>query len=360
MDKAHEQALLRCQKPVLFHLCQEFGLRQAQTALLMAKELIQFVPEAALQELPKKKRTKNEPPSEQEMIKARSKLENAQSTIAVRTGVRVSTLLQLCAELGISTDNHLRPGRPLHKGGLLDRLANWRLLQGLTNEDGNLLHPERRKQSEMEMTFINDACRAANLPALLSSNRLPDAMTSLWPEFQKTFHSDIRGTRLNDTLSFGSAGRLKVTYPSSKPRGKLAELQSRLAKDVTKLTGIHHSVNYGKRERCTNHTPGRHGTPTPLFETLTFIRHLLAFWLSSVKQDPYQQFGFSVAGGLFFDQYHPLEIIKSEALVTLFARTVFEYRTLGSVVHVLPIIKDMYVTNDSGAGMENGEEDTLT
>jgi hypothetical protein len=43
MDKAHEQALLRCQKPVLFHLCQEFGLRRAQTALLMAKELIQFV-----------------------------------------------------------------------------------------------------------------------------------------------------------------------------------------------------------------------------------------------------------------------------------------------------------------------------
>jgi hypothetical protein len=93
----------------------------------------------------------------------------------------------------------------------------------------------------MEMTFMNDACRAANLPALLSSNRLPDALTSLWPEFQKTFRSDIRGTRLNDTLSFGSAGWLKVTYPPSKPRGKLAELQSRLAKDVTKLTGVHHS-----------------------------------------------------------------------------------------------------------------------
>lgn len=43
MDKAHEQALLRCQKPVLYHLCHEFGLRRAQTALLMARELIQFV-----------------------------------------------------------------------------------------------------------------------------------------------------------------------------------------------------------------------------------------------------------------------------------------------------------------------------
>jgi hypothetical protein len=43
MDKAHEQALLRCQKPVLFYLCQELGLRRAQTALLMARELIQFV-----------------------------------------------------------------------------------------------------------------------------------------------------------------------------------------------------------------------------------------------------------------------------------------------------------------------------
>jgi hypothetical protein len=43
MDKTHEQALLRCQKPVLFYLCQELGLRRAQTALLMARALIQFV-----------------------------------------------------------------------------------------------------------------------------------------------------------------------------------------------------------------------------------------------------------------------------------------------------------------------------
>jgi hypothetical protein len=94
---------------------------------------------------------------------------------------------------------------------------------------------------EMEMTFINDACRAANLPALLSSNRLPDTMTSLWPEYQKTFCSDIRGTRLNDSLAFGSSGRLKVTYLSSKPKGKFAELQKYFAKGITTLTGIHHS-----------------------------------------------------------------------------------------------------------------------
>jgi hypothetical protein len=74
-------------------------------------------------------------------------------------------------------------------------------------------------------------------------------------------------------------------------------------------------------------------TPSILIERLVELDSVQA------KHDPYQQFGFSVAGGLFFDRYHPPEIIKSEALVTLFARTAFEYHTLGSVVHVLPIIK---------------------
>jgi hypothetical protein len=59
------------------------------------------------------------------MTKARFKLENSQSTAAIGQGVRVLALVQLCTELGISTDNRLRPGRPLHKGGLLELLADW-------------------------------------------------------------------------------------------------------------------------------------------------------------------------------------------------------------------------------------------
>jgi hypothetical protein len=55
--------------------------------------------------------------------------------------------------------------------------------------------------------------------------------------------------------------------------------------------------------------------------------------------DPYAKFGFTVAGGLFLDRYHSPEVVECEALVTLFARTAFEYSTLGEVVHVLPIVK---------------------
>jgi hypothetical protein len=55
--------------------------------------------------------------------------------------------------------------------------------------------------------------------------------------------------------------------------------------------------------------------------------------------DPYAKFGFTVAGGLFLDRYHSPEVVECEALVTLFARTAFEYSTLGEVVHVLPIMK---------------------
>jgi hypothetical protein len=73
------------------------------------------------------------------------------------------------------------------------------------------------------------------------------------------------------------------------------------------------------------------------------IERLVELDSVKVKQDPYQQFGFSIAGGLFLDRYHSPEIIASEALVTLFARTTFEYRTLGKVVHVLPIMKVSYV-----------------
>jgi len=75
--------------------------------------------------VPKKKRTKNDPPSEEEMRRAHWKLKNAQSTAAIGHTVRVPVLLQLCAELNIPTTNPQRPDRPLHKPALLDLLAKW-------------------------------------------------------------------------------------------------------------------------------------------------------------------------------------------------------------------------------------------
>jgi len=93
---------------------------------------------------------------------------------------------------------------------------------------------------EMEMTFMNDACRAANLSAVLFSDRLPDDMKALLPAFQKAFRSDIRGTRLNDMLAFGDSSRLKVTYAST-GRGKLAEQNARYRDNISALTGMHYS-----------------------------------------------------------------------------------------------------------------------
>jgi hypothetical protein len=91
------------------------------------------------------------------------------------------------------------------------------------------------------MTFMNDACRAANLPPLLFSDMLPDAMKSLWPAFQKAFRSDIRGTRLNDILAFGDSGRLKITHPSRRLTGKFAEQKAHFSTVITALTGVRQS-----------------------------------------------------------------------------------------------------------------------
>jgi len=69
------------------------------------------------------------------------------------------------------------------------------------------------------------------------------------------------------------------------------------------------------------------------------IQRLMELETADADQDPYKDFGFITAGGLFRNRYHPPEIIDAEAVLTLFARTVFEYGTLGEVIHVLPIIK---------------------
>ena len=59
-----------------------------------------------------------------------------------------------------------------------------------------------------------------------------------------------------------------------------------------------------------------------------------------IANDPYCQFGFVVAGGLFRNVFDALEIIPSGDLVTLFGKTPFFHDRIGKeVVHVLPIFK---------------------
>jgi hypothetical protein len=58
------------------------------------------------------------------------------------------------------------------------------------------------------------------------------------------------------------------------------------------------------------------------------------------ESDPYAPFGFTVAGSLFYNDFHPMEVVNASRLVTLFAKTVLPWdRIACDVVHVLPLFK---------------------
>ena len=71
---------------------------------------------------------------------------------------------------------------------------------------------------ELELTFINDSCRSANLVACLFNGSVPAALKELWPAFQHAFRADIRGTRINDILGFSNKVQLHLRRPSAKGR----------------------------------------------------------------------------------------------------------------------------------------------
>ena len=52
--------------------------------------------------------------------------------------------------------------------------------------------------------------RAANARNLLQDGRLPQQLSRLDPAFQKAFRWDFRGSRLNDILGLGAAGRMQL------------------------------------------------------------------------------------------------------------------------------------------------------
>ncbi|KAI5992857.1 hypothetical protein EDC04DRAFT_2910994 [Pisolithus marmoratus] len=77
------------------------------------------------------------------------------------------------------------------------------------------------KFGELELTFMNDACRAANLTAYMFSGRV-QAFKDLLPAFLQAFYSDIRGTCINDILSFGSSSKTRVYTRHPLARGQQA------------------------------------------------------------------------------------------------------------------------------------------
>ena len=80
---------------------------------------------------------------------------------------------------------------------------------------------------EIELTFVNDACRAANLTSLLRDPCMPQDLKELWPAFQKAFQSDRRGTRLSDSLAFALCGGVDMVVKNAKSTGRQA-LQHRV------------------------------------------------------------------------------------------------------------------------------------
>jgi hypothetical protein len=75
---------------------------------------------------------------------------------------------------------------------------------------------------------MNDACRAANLTPLMFHSEASQSVKKLWLSYQKTFHSDIRGTRLNDILSSGPQSRMSIDVASKTVTGSQALVNQRV------------------------------------------------------------------------------------------------------------------------------------
>ena len=78
-------------------------------------------------------------------------------------------------------------------------------------------------------------------------------------------------------------------------------------------------------------------TPAPSFAV---IEHHVELSEGDHVSDPYQRFGFPVAGALYHNKFHPPEVISSNKIITQFAKTTFIHKPLNvKVAHILPIFK---------------------
>ncbi|KAF9229914.1 hypothetical protein BU15DRAFT_84325 [Melanogaster broomeanus] len=98
-----------------------------------------------------------------------------------------------------------------------------------------------KRFGELELTFMNDACRAANLAAYLFNSSIPKAVKDIWPPFQHAFRSDIRGTRLNDIMAFGASGKARLYIRRSGARGRQAEEDNKYLSLAMKHLGTNSS-----------------------------------------------------------------------------------------------------------------------
>lgn len=75
-------------------------------------------------------------------------------------------------------------------------------------------------------------------------------------------------------------------------------------------------------------------------EVYAIVEHYVELSSDAAAHDPYHRFGFAAAGMLYYDRFHPPEVVEMSNLVTQFAKTCFFLEHIESeVVHVLPIFK---------------------
>jgi len=243
----------------------------------------------------------------------------------------------------------------------------------------------------LELTYINDSCRSANLVACLFNGSVPAALKDLWPAFQQTFRADIRGTRINDILGFGNKAQLHLRRSSARGwQAKQDKQYMALAMQCLKtqnpagmviwrsitfwqlttlkyLSDVIFAVKLRQEGMCfqpSSHSPNdaniilqsvtsvqdlqpahllvlfTHRRNPTVHEVYAIVERHVELSSDASAHDPYRRFGFAAAGMLYYDRFHPPEVVETSNLVTQFAKTCFFLEQIESeVVHVLPIFK---------------------
>ncbi|KIO11731.1 hypothetical protein M404DRAFT_20348 [Pisolithus tinctorius Marx 270] len=225
--------------------------------------------------------------------------------------------------------------------------------------------------SELELTFVNDVCRAANLQLLLNSPRLPAEMKDLRTSFQQAFKSKLCGTRLNDAHASGTSAELKIVLTNQRMEGRLARVHKTFLPlameythtqseevicwcDTVQLGGV--IFQPAAQSQWNSHAmvqlPGPHRNMEVAAQILALFvlkgEEDIAFAVIScyaplsdtdAKQDPYRQFGI-LAGCLYYNEVEAPVVTRASNILAPFAKTPFKLDYIAKpVVHVLPLYK---------------------
>ncbi|KIK12842.1 hypothetical protein PISMIDRAFT_18445 [Pisolithus microcarpus 441] len=229
---------------------------------------------------------------------------------------------------------------------------------------------------ELELTFVNDACRAANLKLLLNSPRLPAAMKDLCGPFNQAFKSKNRGTRLNDAHASGPSAEMKTVLANQRMGGHLGRVHKTflpLVMDYThtqspevQLGGV--IFQPAARSQWNSHAmvqlPGPHGDIQIAAQILALfvlkgeedaifvvISRYVPLSDADAEQDPYPQFGV-LAGCLYYDEVEAPMVTRASHLLAPFAKTPFKLDCIVKpVVHVLPVGRTDFWVSISGLGL---------